>query len=387
MKSDIVLKYLSEIESIISKIDSRLESLYDNTCLLMNYYYMCSNFKYLMGIKHVDFLYLYKNILVNRELINLDFFNKSILNCVIENVKVRPLFLDKLCDFNAPKIYCSYHLGSYRLMLFYMFKKYFDKLAIVLDDNSYNKVPKLEKIASDAGLNKITFINSEKSDSIFKIIRFINQGGSLFFFIDGNNGINNLRFKEKSMLTINLLGHPVLSRRGIAEISYLTNTPICPLYTIKNKFNPIENIIYICNTIMPNRNNDRDQELLNITQKIYNILSHQLLINADQWEGWLYYQYFIEPNNDIRKENVYVDNISINDVFFDKERFGLIKSNDKCYVYDTENRILYRLSKFEYDILLSKTKNKMDIKVDQSSFMRLLKFKILVKNDINNRSK
>ena len=192
-----------------------------------------------MGIKHVDFLYLYKNILVNRELINLDFFNKSILNCVIENVKVRPLFLDKLCDFNAPKIYCSYHLGSYRLMLFYMFKKYFDKLAIVLDDNSYNKVPKLEKIASDAGLNKITFINSEKSDSIFKIIRFINQGGSLFFFIVYNGHIGV--FVKYDISAIPRLDNTGCPNRLIVNIDFSLNRKLLiPLFPSikKNKLPP-----------------------------------------------------------------------------------------------------------------------------------------------------
>jgi lauroyl/myristoyl acyltransferase len=322
---------------------------------------MCSNLKYFAKIDKIDFVEFYRNLLIQRDLGWNEAHNAEFSKILLENLRIKFSDFEEHDLYSEPKIFCSYHLGAYR-QLVHFFNKHNkqDRLALVVDENSFKMASKSREVTKELFNVNLKLINAEKAGGIFEMLRFLKQGGSLMFYIDGNNGIGNLNSKLDAMVKVDLLHSPFFSRRGIAEISYITNTPIVVFYTVRNRHNPLENTITFCNRLLPNKMINRDDEVYNLTQKIYDILSRQLLINIDQWEGWLYYQYFIETN----KPNccrVSIENIDINTLKYDKERYGLLIANDNYYIYDTNDRIVYRATKRSHEILklyeINKTKN------------------------------
>jgi hypothetical protein len=88
-----------------------------------------------------------------------------------------------------------------------------------------------------------------------------------------------------------------------------------------------------------------------LTQKIYDILTGILKVHADQWEGWLYYQYFIERSEPEYINSNIENNIDTMKLKYNSNRFGHIMIKNQYYLYDMDYRIMYKISNKTYSLI------------------------------------
>lgn len=352
MGNDIIRPYLAEVDRITKNVDELLKTMCisKDHILLMNYYYLHSNLRYFAKVNNIDYLDFYRTLLINRDMGWSEAFNSDFLKYLLKNISVKQSDNDMNYElFNRPKIFTTYHFGSYRLLVYYLVKNISNnKLALIIDSNSFKVAPKVCQLINELFGKELKCIDAEKNGSIFEMINFVKKGGSLMFFIDGNTGIGKI--KPDNMIKTYLMNNSFFARRGIAEISYITNTPVVPFYTYRNRFNLFNNTIKIFNTIYPDKTVKRDEAVLNMTQQIYDILSDNIMINIDQWEGWLYFQYYVESS---KPNNIYpsIESVDIAKLEYNQNRFGHIMIKDEHYMYDMENRIMYKISNDIYNLI------------------------------------
>lgn len=309
---------------------------------LRTYFFMISNLKYFFKNKF-DHKYeaFFKALMLHRDLAAKDYFNLEYLHLMLDAIKVKRN--PQVNIGTGGHIYCLFHMGSYRLPLAYLAKQHPNaKFALVIDREAYTSQAQeglevMQRISSNSN-HKI--IIAERVSSAMEMIKLVKKGWQLLFYIDGNKGANGNKTHD-NMVSVSFLESNFHVRKGIAQISYITNTPVTSLMSYRASSHIFENTIHYLNTITPNRTIPRAQFTLECTQKIYNDFSEVLKRYPEQWEGWLYIQQFIAPSP--MKKNAY-NNERLADFKFNDERFGIIKYKDNHYAFDFVSRNMLKLN-------------------------------------------
>ncbi len=190
------------------------------------------------------------------------------------------------------RIYCSYHLGSYRLIVGYLLSKGIDVALLVTDDVIQKQTERIydfhRDIKSKEDFGSLKFFNAESFEGITEAIEFFQDGGSLLIYIDGNSGIGGMGRNDDRLLTVPFFNRYIKARKGVAFLSRVLKTDIYPVYVRNNK-NGSRTLINEP-PITHSVKTKKSVFIEDTTKHLFNILAKEVQREPQAWEGWLYIQ-------------------------------------------------------------------------------------------------
>lgn len=246
---------------------------------------------------------------------------------------------------SKPHIYCTFHLGSYRLFNVFLAKNQISYSLVIdsttIKDQSERFFDLHNSFKNHSG-NKYQFkiLNAEDSSIGIQMIRDLRSGQSLLFYIDGNSGVGGMGRNDEKLANIKFLGRDIYARKGVAFISHFTRTPIVPVISYRSPEGLIN--IKFFDAIYPNLNQEREDYSNETTQVIFDLFSAYLQKYPEQWEGWLYAHKFINKNMmppaQSLKMNELLDNPRI--TFFSQNGETMLFDRDTFHCYKAPKQIL-----------------------------------------------
>ncbi len=251
-----------------------------------------------------------------------------------------------------PYIFCTFHLGSYRLINHFLFKNNINYSLVINNKTLYLNKEKFFSLhhlfqEKEGCISTFNIIDAEEKNGIIQMIREIKKGSSLLFYMDGRTGIGGFDRADNKLTSVNLLDQKILSRKGIGFLSHLLNVPIIPLVSYRTEDTHI--ILEFFPAIHPNTNILREIYAKQSTQQLWDYFSIYLTRYPEQWEGWLYVDQFLD------KQSTTTETISLfsehQAYYFNKERYHFFAKDDKFYLFDGQNFTCTILSTSLFKIL------------------------------------
>lgn len=239
---------------------------------------------------------------------------------------------------STPNIYCTFHLGSYRIINTLLLFNNIDFTLVVdnetIENSQSDFIEEYQKYL-DRGETTSDFkvVNAEKGNIGLKMIREIKRGRSLVLYLDGNTGVGGVSRKDDKLVPVNFLGNKILARKGIAFMSYLLNVPIVPV--ISYRTNNTETNVCFHPSIIPDKTMERDAFCLKTTQYLFDLFASYLENYPEQWEGWLYVDRFLDKEAFTTLKLTEFD--PNYEYIFNKDRFDKFIKDYSVFLFDNES--------------------------------------------------
>jgi KDO2-lipid IV(A) lauroyltransferase len=199
-----------------------------------------------------------------------------------------------IVNAEKPTIYCSYHMGSYRLLIPYLISKHV-KFTLLIDSQvaqvqggDFAEAVRRAVARFDASADCCRIIDTSHSSILFSMARELKQNRSLVVFIDGNSGVHSKQGTDENLVEVDFLGQTLMARQGIARISQLTGASITPAIMHRTNLNLWENRLKFFAPIFPTVGLDPGAYVRRATACLYAILEEYLHEFYEQWESWGY---------------------------------------------------------------------------------------------------
>jgi hypothetical protein len=217
----------------------------------------------------------------NKKLTDLEFAHAHEL----ETLGVMRVRGDAALDMQRPAIYVSFHLGSYTSTATAVFTRGLP-MALVLGDDAFgDKRAMFERAAHawmaahpDSGA-RWSAINAETRGAVIGMMRAVRQGQSLFFYLDGNKGLQ--QNQDADLIDVTVGPAAIRSRRGIAFLSHSLGLPIVPVLAHRTRPDRIE--VEFFEAIRPS--GDVDSYVASATQALWNRFYDVFRCDPLQWES------------------------------------------------------------------------------------------------------
>ncbi|WP_353101568.1 hypothetical protein [Myroides odoratus] len=244
---------------------------------------------------------------------------------------------------NTPKIYCSFHYASYKLINSILNINNIDycvvaNKSIIEGSDRYISLHSTMKQKHKLS-NSFSMINANSNSSLIQMIRCLKKGKSLLIYIDGGNGLQGLDYSNDKVINLEFLNKSIYSRVGIEFLSKHLNVPIIPVVSTRD-----ENFINVefYESINPITCSQHGE----ITKKIWDIFKPIVEKKPSLWEGNLYANHF---RSDIKKEEVGVNK---NQNYRFNKDIDFLKKDDDYFVYSYSSSQTFKLSKNLKSILM-----------------------------------
>ena len=237
-----------------------------------------------------------------------DFYNQYLLNRELSNLEINYVHqlekngfsqIEGKENLNNNAIYCSYHMGSYISISYYLVRNNIDfSIVIGADDfdekekmfmDSYYKA--LETLGNST--SKMDLINGQSKNAIISMVKKIKKGHSLLFYIDGSKGVKEFTPDDDNLIKVNFFDSQLFSRKGISFLSHYLKTPIIPALSYRESNDSIR--VKFLEAITPY--GERETYCAEATQEIWNVFSKHFEQYPMQWESIYYmHQFRAYPN-------------------------------------------------------------------------------------------
>ncbi len=290
---------------------------------------------------------------------------ESICNTACENLDWKILAISDLATIYDKKgilnsrtkqfIFCSFHLGSYRVIANYLFKNSYDFSILVRGDVYERQAADLldcgRRVGEKYGVNSDMRIhNAESPDVLLKVLRELKEGRSLLVYVDGNTGSGN---GAEKLDAISFLGQDIQVRKGVGYMSYLSGVPILPVVSYRKP--NFRNVLDVKEAIYPNKNLTRDAYSQQVNQQLYDTLAQYLTKYPSQWEGWNYAQQFLVPSQRSETTDVIASKMVYQKQYeFNYSRYSLINLQQSPILFDKKNYTTFEISTDLHDYLANK---------------------------------
>jgi KDO2-lipid IV(A) lauroyltransferase len=252
--------------------------------------------------------------------------------------------------FSLPKIYCSFHFGSYKILNCILHDMNVD-FAVVMGktaiESSANNIIRIHEKELETTKRNVDFdiIDANSNSGLVKLIRALRGGKSLVIYIDGGKGIQNLNVNIERVSVINFLDEYIYSRTGVAYLSSHLNVPIVPV--ISNWESDYSKInIHFYDELIPKSKKTKD--LHNVTAKIWEIFSPIVKKYPEQWEAILFSHLFLIKD----KKELSHANYSMKQYYsFNNNCFDFFIKSGEYFLYSIENFTTYKLKASTYKLL------------------------------------
>ncbi len=192
----------------------------------------------------------------------------------------------------APTIFCSYHVGSYRLLIPYLIRQglsitmLIDSAVALQQSDDFRAVVNCadpEAIAE----GRFEILDTAKSNLMIAMMRTLRRGRCLIVFIDGNSSVNGNEADPGNMVPLQFLGQTMYARKGVAFLSHLTGASVTPVMLYRAGDGYWENRMRWHSPIHPG-DQERGSYVRSTIVKLYHILEESMPPVFEQWESWRY---------------------------------------------------------------------------------------------------
>jgi lauroyl/myristoyl acyltransferase len=277
-------------------------------------------------------------------------------------------------------IFCSFHLGSYRLINLFLIKY---KIAYTLviskrllkeQGNDY-----LDFYTKQCDSDEVRFevIDADSPTSTINMVKHLKKGRSLLIYTDGNLGTGVDIENSRNTCLINFLNQRIYARTGVAYLSYLLSVPIIPVFSYINTQK--KDVLKFEEIIMPDPNGTKLEYCNYVTRLIYGNAEALIRKYPDQWEGWLYLHKIavIDKIFENKRSCVNLKNTSNTNLIFNKLDFGLFQIGSTYYLFQKKGYKSYKIQKYLYKLLLDNIRTLKKIQIENHETLNYL-----IKNEV-----
>jgi lauroyl/myristoyl acyltransferase len=264
-------------------------------------------------------------------------------------------FFDIVSQKDKPSIFCTYHLGSYRAIIGALARMGYD-FTLVVDNGVFEKQKEytertVKEINELCGVKSdFEMLNAESFDAAMRMVNNVKKGHSLIAYIDGNTGTGGVHRRDERMLKVDFFGRKMFARQGIAHIAFLTGVPIVPVISYRNAESDI--VLHFYDKINPLESSTRKEFCATTTQLLYTYLEDMLKQYPLQWEGWLYVHKYFDTESLGQPDMAQLPaTISVKDVRFNDDRYGLFVFGPDYYLLDGSNYRTFLIGEEEFNLL------------------------------------
>ena len=250
-------------------------------------------------------------------------------------------------------IFCTFHIGSYRLINLFLIKnkiKYtlvVSKQYLEAQGDTFVDFYRNQHNFIEGGFD---VIDADSSTSTMNLIRHLKKGRSLLIYTDGNLG-NGVDAKDsRNTCLIQFMSQKIYAKSGVAYLSHLLDMPIVPVFSYKNALN--NDVIKFDKKLCPINGISKSEYAHSVISQLYKKAEEIITENPGQWEGWIY----LHKIAVVEKENLrYIMNsnyTSYINLSFNEDDFGLFKIGSNYYLFQKSGYISYNIKEDLYQMLL-----------------------------------
>jgi len=250
-------------------------------------------------------------------------------------------------------IFCTFHIGSYRLINLFLIKnkiKYtlvVSKQYLEAQGDAFVDFYRSQHNFIEGGFD---VIDADSSTSTMNLIRHLKKGRSLLIYTDGNLGVGNDGKESRNTCLINFMSQKIYAKSGVAYLSHLLGIPIIPVFSYKNALN--NDVIKFEEILCPKMGISKSEYAYSVMSQLYQKAEEIITQNPSQWEGWLY----LHKIAVIEKVNLrYImssNYTSYVNLSFNEDDFGLFKIGSNCYLFQKSGYFSYNIKEDLYQMLL-----------------------------------
>lgn len=201
--------------------------------------------------------------------------------------------LDEAGVLNNPqqaRIFCTYHVGSYR-HAFHLFANSGIDCLLFISGVTLDKQGEAFLQAHTEGCKtrgwrgKLETVRAESRNSLLVALRALKRGMSVAIYIDGNAGMGKNKDNEH-LCKVPFFGREIMARTGVAYLSHLSGVPIVPVTCKRDAEEKLS--LKMHTPLYPDQQGPREAWVESCTAQLYSVLEQEFKDCPGQWEGWLY---------------------------------------------------------------------------------------------------
>lgn len=253
---------------------------------------------------------------------------------------------------HSPKIYCTYHLGSYRLLTSVLFRNGVD--CVLLVGSNMKRSQGEDLIANSDALRKkhgltnvFRVIETGSSSAGLAALRELKAGRSLIVYVDGSPETGPEAGEETQFLSVRFGQRRVLTRKGVGYLSHASGVPIVPV--VSYRLPDMTNVLHSLKPIRPIAHSDRELYCREAMQQLYDQLWPFVKEYPSQWEGWNYIHLFLEP--EAPKSSTLKDRLKR--MVFNENRYTLCDLEQAPVLFDRRLYQTYEITEDLRDLLMN----------------------------------
>ncbi len=213
---------------------------------------------------------------------------------------------------DKPFVFCTFHIGSYRLIANALIRKGYNFSTLVRQEVFESQRAEFKSYCDQMhdtfeSKSEVNILNAEDPRVLLKMTRELKAGRSILVYIDGDTGTG-----DDHKTTVDFLNQQVKVRKGIPYASYLSGVPILPIVQYRKE--NLQNVLRIGKPIAVKPDEGREAFSERSLKAIYRYFGQYIELYPDQWEGWTYIHNAMvmkpEPTNvnttyDLKKKKVF----------------------------------------------------------------------------------
>ena len=284
---------------------------------------------------------------------------------------------DVFTQNEGAKIYCTYHLGSYRQLTSVLFRNGVDCVLLVGSNMNREQgggmTEHIEALREKHGLTNVFRVVETGSPSAgLTILRELKAGRSLIVYVDGSPETAPEPGEETQFLSIRFGSRRIMTRKGVGYLSHAAGVPIVPVISYREPDST--NVLHFLSQIRPIRQSDRDMYCQEAMQQLYDAFWPYLNRYPGQWEGWNYIHSFLEP--ELPKHPLYRRQLAR--PTFNRDRYTLCDLEQAPVLFDRRLYQTYEITEDLRDLLLNlNTIDSVEGVVGQEMFGELVEMEVL----------
>lgn len=223
-------------------------------------------------------------------------YSNLLRNLALEKFDHRLMHLSDVSDLEGdlslignpkkPFIFCTFHIGSYRLIANVLLRKGYDFSLLVRQGVFESQRDDFKKYhdamhGTFKTSSKVNILNAEDPRVLLQMTRELQAGRSLLVYIDGDTGSG-----EEHKTAVDLLNQQIKVRKGVPYASFLSGVPILPI--VQYRKNNLQNVLRIGKPISAKNDESREAFCQRSLGAIYKYFGQYIEKYPDQWEGWTY---------------------------------------------------------------------------------------------------
>ncbi|GAB4000556.1 hypothetical protein GCM10028807_53900 [Spirosoma daeguense] len=275
------------------------------------------------------------------------------------------------------KIYCTYHLGSYRLLTSVLFRRGVDCVLLVGNNMSRSQgkdlIEHAEGLRQKHGLtNLFRIVETGSPTAGLTVLRELKAGRSLIVYVDGSPETAPEEGEEEQFLPVRFGNRRILTRKGVGYLSHATGVPIVPVVSYRQP--DLTNVLHTLKPSRPIAQSDREMYCREAMQQLFDAFWPFLNRYPDQWEGWNYIHMFLEP--EAPKNKFFKPNLK--QLVFNENRYTLCDLEQAPILFDRRLYQTYEITEDLRDLLLNlKAVESLEEVVGHEMFAELMEMEIV----------